>query len=74
MNQSSENWETRLDELVGALRDDSLSEKQSVELQTLLETQPGARRRFAEAMHLTAMLGDAGGIGFQPVTFYSTGW
>ena len=30
MNQSSDNWETRLGELVGALRDESLSEEQSV--------------------------------------------
>ncbi|MDC0265725.1 LamG domain-containing protein [Mariniblastus sp.] len=58
MNQSSDNWKTRLDELVGALGDESLSEEQSVELQSLLETQPGARRRLAESMHLMAMLGD----------------
>ncbi|TWT81507.1 FecR protein [Planctomycetes bacterium CA13] len=76
MNQSSDNWETRLEELVGALRDDSLSDDQSVELQNLLKTQPGARRRFAEAMHLSAMLGDAGaisGTGFQPVVGEFTG-
>ena len=58
MNQSSDSWETRLDELVTAMRDDSLSDEQSVELQNLLKTQPGARRRFAESMHLSAMLSD----------------
>jgi hypothetical protein len=58
MNQSSGSWETRLDELVTAMRDDSLSDEQSVDLQNLLKTQPGARRRFAESMHLSAMLSD----------------
>ncbi len=38
MNQSSDSWETRLDELVAAMRDDSLSNEQSVELQNLLKT------------------------------------
>ena len=58
MNQSSDSWDTRLDELVTAMRDDILSDEQSVELQNLLQTQPGARRRFAESMHLSAMLSD----------------
>jgi hypothetical protein len=58
MNQLSDSWGARLDELVGALRDDSLTEEQSVELQSILDSQHGARRRFAESMHLTAMLGD----------------
>jgi hypothetical protein len=58
MSQSTDSWETRLDELVAAMRDDSLSDEQSVELQNLLKTQPGARRRFAESMHLSAMLSD----------------
>ena len=58
MNQSSDSWETRLDELVAAMRDDSLSDEQSVDLQNLLQTQLGARRRFAESMHLSAMLSD----------------
>ena len=58
MKQSSDSWETRLDELVTAMRDDILSDEQSVELQNLLQTQPGARRRFAESMHLSAMLSD----------------
>lgn len=56
MNQPSDSWETRLDELVTAMRDDSLSDEQSVDLQNLLQTQPGARRRFAESMQLSAML------------------
>lgn len=73
MNQPADEWKVRLDELLGALANDSLSDEQSVELQGLLETQPGARRRFAEAMHLQAMLGD-GGIGFQPVDAQMTGW
>jgi hypothetical protein len=38
------------------MRDDSLSDEQLVELQNLLKTQPVARRRFAESMHLSAML------------------
>lgn len=58
MNQPSERWKTQFDELVGALREDSLTEKQSAQLQSMLESQSGARRRFAESMHLTAMLGD----------------
>lgn len=74
MNQPSGRWETRLDELVAAMRDDSLSDEQSVDLQNLLKTQPGARRRFAESMQLTAMLSDEGGIGFQPVKSDTTGW
>lgn len=58
MNQPPDCWETRLDELVTALRDDSLSDEQTVDLQNLLQTHPGARRRFAESMHLSAMLSD----------------
>jgi len=57
MNESSDSWETLLDELVVAMSDDAFSNEQSAELQSLLETQPGARRRLAEAMHLSAMLG-----------------
>ena len=57
MNLPNDNW-NRFDELLGALRDDELSENQSAELQHLLESRPGARRRFAELMHLTAMLSE----------------
>ena len=57
MTLHTEDW-SRFDELVGALRDDELSDYQSLELQDLLETKPGARRRFAELMQLTAMLSE----------------
>lgn len=57
MNLPDVDW-NRIDELVGALREDALSDMQSVELQDLLESIPGARRRFAELMQLTAMLSD----------------
>ena len=57
MNSPADDW-NRFDELVGALRENELSEGQSEELQSLLETKPGARRRFAQLMQLTAMLSE----------------
>ena len=57
MNQPNDDW-NRFDELVGALREDELSNGQSAELQNLLASKPGARRRFAEFMQLTAMLSE----------------
>ncbi|TWU66678.1 LamG-like jellyroll fold domain-containing protein [Crateriforma conspicua] len=57
MSQSTGDW-NRFDELVGSLREDDLSDDQSAELQHLLDSKPGARRRFAELMQLTAMLSD----------------
>tara|TARA_R110002049_G_scaffold182485_2_gene350332 strand:+ start:65972 stop:67588 length:1617 start_codon:yes stop_codon:yes gene_type:complete len=56
MNWSQDHWKTRLNELIAAMRDDRLSDEESVALQDLLKTQPGARRRFAESMHLIGML------------------
>lgn len=57
MNLSNDDW-NRFDELVGAIREDDLSDDQSAELQILLKSKPGARRRFAELMQLTAMLSE----------------
>ena len=63
MNLPSDDW-NRFDELVGALREDDLSDDQSAELQNLLEAKPGARRRFAELMQLTAMLSEDASRGY----------
>ena len=57
MKLSNSNW-NRFDELVGVLQANELSEDQSAELQNLLESEPGARRRFAELMQLTSMLSE----------------
>jgi hypothetical protein len=46
----------RLDMLAGALREGRISESEAAELQRLLQSQPGARRRLVEHMMLTAAL------------------
>ncbi len=58
MSQASEKWSPKLDELVGGLLENVLTEEQAAELQELLQSQPGARRRFAEHMQLASMLED----------------
>lgn len=56
MNESPHNWADRLDELVTALHANELSDELAVELNEMLDSQPGARRRFAEQMQLATML------------------
>jgi len=46
----------RLDDLAGAVREGTLSEKQAAELRELLAVHPGARRRFVEHVFLTLAL------------------
>ena len=57
MNLPDNDW-SRFDELVGALQENELSDGESAELQNLLESKPGARRRLAELVQLTAMLSE----------------
>jgi hypothetical protein len=58
MSQSSSEWKERFDVLVAALSVNAITPEQSSELNQLLDTQPGARRRFAEQMQLQSMLAD----------------
>ena len=56
MSYRSEKWLPKLDELVGLLLEGNLGDEQAAELKELLESQPGAARRFAEHMQLASML------------------
>jgi hypothetical protein len=56
MKRKREDSFERLDTLAGALRENNLTPEESVELQELLESLPGAHRRFCEHMFLSSML------------------
>jgi len=56
MSYRSEKWLPRLDELVGLLLESNLGDEQAAELKELLNSQPGAARRFAEHMQLVSLL------------------
>jgi hypothetical protein len=59
MSIEPSDWTRRLDELVALLQVNEISEEQAGELNRLLDSQKGARRRFAEHMQLATLLSDA---------------